>query len=956
VILGYGGIGLLLASLAYVALNHQWRAVDDKVYVIGWNNSPPFQERATDGSPAGLVIDLIENAARRRGIRLKWAWHPEGPDAALRNRDVDLWPLMTITPERQRVNHISKPYLEHDYDLLVRANRGYSKSQDLSAASITYIWMPLHQRFLKRLLPHARLVPVASGEEGIEDVCAGRSDAAFLDEFTASTTLLGGAACTNQRLRVISVPTLRTELGVGSTLQASVAADEIRRGIDDSVMNGDLVSILRSGGYLSLHNMRYFTALLNTQRREKWLKIIVVVFACLLALTIFAADRIRRQRDRIRVTEGVLRQSEQRFRELLENTKLVAIMTDPNGTISFWNDHAAAITGWSSEEAIGRPAKQFLDFEFPPPEISESAGPLSVRQTSPLCEGALLQKNGDHRWIQWSSTLLRDSAGAVAGMAALGEDVTELRRLRAEAARLESEEQFRAIADTTPLMIWTAGGDVSCTFVNKAWLSFTGRNLQDELGKGWTASIHPDDSEYVNSIIQSASEAHRSLELEYRKRRFDGEYRWVLGSGVPRFGSDGRFLGYIGTCTDITDLKLSRDEDMARQKLETVGGLASGIAHDFNNILGGVLAQAELALAEAPTGVFPDNALRDICDIALRGAAIVKQLMIYAGQENAAPEPVDMSWLVDDMDALLKVVVSKHVLLKTQLSRNIPAVQANLAELRQVVMNLVTNASEAIGQRDGMIFIRTDRTSAAGGPPLKHHGDCVLLEVSDTGGGISRDVRPRLFDPFFTTKTVGQGLGLAVVQRIVRSLGGTIEIESDPGRGSTFRILLPCLNKAALRPDPAKSRGNLEETHPAPTILIVEDEEQLRFVTAKMLRRNGFGVVEAADGTEALATISAHKERIDVVLLDVTLPGAPSRDVLAEVRRVRPDTKVIVTTAYGTNKVAETFPGMHIDSFLRKPYRAADLINVALSLCPAAHTSDAQSDLCAQSNSRVSTS
>jgi PAS domain S-box-containing protein len=863
---------------------------------------------------------------------------------------------MTITPERQAVNYISKPYLQHDYNLLVRAHSGYSRIQDLSKASITYIWMPIHERLLNRVLPHARLVAVASGEEAIDNVCAGRIDAAFLNEFTAGTTLLSGAACANQPLRVISIPTLRTQLGVGSSLQASAAADEIRRGLEESVTEGDLVTILRSGGYMSLHNMLYLTALLNTQQREKSLRIIVVVFACLLVLSIFAADRIRRQRDRIRVTEGVLRQSEQRFRELLENTKLVAIMTDANGTISFWNEYAAAITGWSREEVIGLPAKQFVDLEFIRHEIPKSGGRAQARQTSSLCEGVLLQKSGEHRWIQWSSTLLRDSAGGVAGMATLGEDVTELRRLRIEAARLESEEQFRAIADTTPLMIWTAGGNVSCTFVNKAWLNFTGRSLQEELGNGWAASIHPDDSEYVHSAIQPAFEAQRSVELEYRKRRFDGEYRWVLASGVPRFGSDGGFLGYIGTCTDITDLKLSRDEDMTRQKLETVGRLASGIAHDFNNILGGVLAQAELGLAETRTGVFPDKALNGICDIAVRGAAIVKQLMIYAGQENAMPEPVDLSWLVDDTDALLKVVVSKHVLLKTQLSRNLRAVQANLAELRQVVMNLVKNASEAIGEREGMILIRTDQTSADTDLAPGHRGNCVLLEVSDTGCGISRDVRSSLFDPFFTTKAGGHGLGLAVVQRIVSSLGGAIEIESDPGRGSTFRVLLPCSNRTAPRPDPAKLQVKLEGTHQALTILVVEDEEQLRFVTTKMLRRNGFGVMEAADGTEALAAISAHKETIDVVLLDVTLPGAPSRDVLAEVRRVRPDSKVIVTTAYGTSKVAETFPGMHIDAFLRKPYRAAELVNLVLSLYPAADTESRAEPLSAQSTSHASTS
>jgi PAS domain S-box-containing protein len=724
-------------------------------------------------------------------------------------------------------------------------------------------------------------------------------------------------------------------LGVGSTLEASAIADEIRLGIDASVLDGDLQRILKNDGYLSLRNVRYFSALLESQRREKWLRITVLVFGFLLALTIAATDRIRRQRNHIKTTEGALRVSERRFRELLENVKLVSVMTDLKGKIVFWNDYAAALTGWTQSEVVGRPAREFVDYGTARKGTDEASGAVPSVWTPPYREGRLRQKNGEYRWMQWSSTPLRDLAGGVAGLASLGEDVTELRRLRAEAARLESEEQFRNIADATPFMIWTAGPDMNCTFVNKAWLKFSGRELEEELGDGWAANIHLEDVEHACAMLKAAFEVRSTVELEYRKRRADGEYRWVLGTGVPRFGRDGQLLGYVGTCTDIAELKRRRDEDVARQKLETVGRLASGIAHDFNNILGGILAQADLGLAELSDGVSPSDVLNSICSASVRGAAIVQQLMIYAGQENAVCEPVDISWLVDDMRDLLNVVVSKHVTLQTELAPNLPAVQASPAELRQVLMNLVTNASEAIGEREGMIIIRTSRTKERG-IPAGAGGDWLQLEVSDTGCGIRREEQPSVFDPFVTTKLAGHGLGLVVVQRIVQSLGGVIQLESEPGRGSTFRIVMPCLDKASPELDAVQAQHTSEGWRSSAAVLVVEDEENLRLAIARMLRGKGFCVVEAADGDEALAAMRAHRDAIRTVLLDMTLPGATSREVLAEARLSGENVKVIVTSAYGINKVMETFAGLEFDSFLRKPYRTEELVTMLLIMAPAA--------------------
>jgi PAS domain S-box-containing protein len=971
---------------------------------------------------------------------------------------VDLWPLITITPERRGVIHISKPYLQHEFTLLVLASSGYSQVQDLASATISYPGRPFSQLALRRVLPHARMVAVASQKDAVESVCARGADAVFLDEFTADAVLHSGLSCLSQALRVIPMPMLQSTLGVGSTLEASAVADEIRRGIDASVRQGDLAKILTSWGYLSRRNMQYFSQVLDSQRREQWLMTIAAVFGVLLALTAFGGDRIRRQRNRIKAAEGALRRSEEqlrlltnnlsdmvlaydmdrrlvfgnpaverltgysvadlqngesirwvhpndrsrmlesweklfhgndcrdkeyrliskdgqtkwitasggpiyndggrqvgvqaiarditerklaaealrvserRFRELLERVQLVAVMTDRNGTITFCNDYTLAITGWTREEVIGQPATTFLDPEFLPHSAEDAAMGTPIRRTPQLFEAKILAKNGSRRSIQWSSTVLRDSDGRAAVFASLGEDVTELQALRAEAARREGEERFRNIADTAPLMIWVMSADKRCTFVNKGWLSFTGRTLEQELGDGWAAGIHPDDMESCCSTYGAAFDARRDFHVEHRFRRADGEYRWLLCSGVPRFGPDGEFTGYVGNCSDITDLKRSRDEDVARQKLESVGTLAGGIAHDFNNLLGAVLAQADVALTELATGASPAEQLNHIRAVAMRGAGIVRQLMIYAGQENAVSEPVDISWLIGDMMELLKVVVSKHAVLKTELVSGMPAVMANPAQLRQVVMNLVTNASEAIGERDGVIAIRTAPMTASQEPLRASANGYVQLEVSDTGCGISPEAQTKIFDPFFTTKLTGHGLGLAVVERIVRGLGGVSQFESEPGRGTTFRILLPSVHETAASPRPASVAPVHGELSRASVVLVVEDEEPLRLAVTKMLRRNGLSIVEAADGTTALNEIREHGDEIGLVLLDITLPGAPSREVFAEARRRRPDMKVILTSAYGQKTVDESFGGMEIDAFIRKPYQLGELVGLVRNL------------------------
>ena len=278
-------------------------------------------------------------------------------------------------------------------------------------------------------------------------------------------------------------------------------------------------------------------------------------------------------------------------------------------------------------------------------------------------------------------------------------DITERKRL--EAALRESEERFRIMADSAPVMLWMAGPDHLCTFFNKRWLAFTGRTMQDALGGGCAESVHPDDLGRCVAERSKAAGEHREFRLEYRLRRADGEFRWVLENGAPRYAPGDGFSGFIGSCTDITDLKRLQEEALSRQKLESIGVLAGGIAHDFNNLLGSILADAELALVDLPPESPCGEQVERIRAVAIRASEIVRELMIYAGQDKANPQAVDLSLLVEEMLHLLKTSISKHATLKTDLARLHTTMRADAAELRQLVMNLILNASEAIEGRDG---------------------------------------------------------------------------------------------------------------------------------------------------------------------------------------------------------------------------------------------------------------
>jgi len=505
-----------------------------------------------------------------------------------------------------------------------------------------------------------------------------------------------------------------------------------------------------------------------------------------------------------------------------------------------------------------------------------------------------------------------------------------------EAELRESFLLYKEIFDNTAVCLFlievSPDGRFKLAGINQAEERVLGLSNEEVSGRFIDEILGQELADHVTLNYRRCLEAGLAIHFDDRLDLPGGKH-WHTNL-IPLRNADGVINRIIGTCVDITDLKRTQEEALAKQNLESLGVLAGGIAHDFNNLLGGIFAQAELVEPDLAASSSAHETIEKIKDSALRGSEIVRQLMIYAGKDQPnCIEGLDVSRLVEEMLELLKISISKHAVLKTDLAYDVPLAWGNASQLRQVVMNLVINASEAIGDKDGVITVTTSHEkiseNTASGGAHGPHGNYVRLEVSDTGSGITESTRARIFDPFFSTKFAGRCMGLAVVKGIVRDHGAAIHVASTPGMGTTFRVLLPCAERKPLENRFAIPSADLPQPGaPTATILVVEDEEALRTAVSKVLRRTGCSVMEAVDGCSAMELLRAHKDELDAILLDVTLPGISSREVFEEARKMRHDLRVVVTSAYSKESVGTSFDGLAVHQFIRKPYRLGDVVRL----------------------------
>jgi PAS domain S-box-containing protein len=652
-------------------------------------------------------------------------------------------------------------------------------------------------------------------------------------------------------------------------------------------------------------------------------------------------ERLSEANVKLAETAEALRESEQQLASIYNAVRDVIfhLAVEPEGRFRFVSVNAAflRVTGLSREMVVGKAVNEVI------PEPSLAMVMRRYREAIEQKTTALWEETSDYPSGRLTGEVtvvpVLDNNGTCTHLVGSVHDITE--RKRAEAALRENEARLKNAERLAHVGNWRFDFKSKDLSWSEEMFRIFGRD-QDHPPSFESAlrAVVPEDRRRVELALRDHLALKDALSIEFQIARPNGDVRALTCDVEAVVDEQEQPVYVVGTCHDLTELRRAQKEDIARQKLESLGTLASGIAHDFNNLLGSVVAQSELASMELDAGKPPKKELRAIEEVALRGSEIVRELMVYAGKETGAVRAVDISRTVNDMIELLKVSVSKHARLETYLGSDLPAVHADAAQIQQIVLNLVTNASQAIEDRDGMIRLTTSFVKAGqnSSGTRSHHfpdGDCVRLEVSDTGRGMSPEMQAKVFDPFFTTKPAGHGLGLAIVDGIVRSLGGEIHLASEPGKGTRFEILLPCEGREASsegRTSPAERAARFSELG---TVLVIEDEDLLRQAAAKVLRNSGFEVLEAADGSAAIDVIRGSGSKIDLLLLDMTFPGPSCRAVVAEYARVRPDAKVILTSAYSEEMAKRTISAPQIRGFVRKPFHLADVVKmVRNTLCP----------------------
>jgi PAS domain S-box-containing protein len=499
----------------------------------------------------------------------------------------------------------------------------------------------------------------------------------------------------------------------------------------------------------------------------------------------------------------------------------------------------------------------------------------------------------------------------------------------------EALQKFRLGIERADEAIFITDTDGTIRYVNPAFERIYGYTRAETVGQTPRLLKSGQQSQAVYEHLWKALLTKQAVTGELINKTKDGRWVAVEGSANPILNDAGAIVGFLAIQHDITARKREAEEKLAferhlqeTQKLESLGVLAGGIAHDFNNLLVSILGNVGLVLLDLEPASPVREPVEQVKIAAQRAADLTKQMLAYSGKGRFVMQAVNLNAVLQEMSQLLKVSISKNAALRLNLSDNLPAVEADATQIRQIVMNLLTNASDAIGNRPGVITLSTgvvnaDRVYLAQtfmAPDLPA-GRYVYLEVADDGCGMDAETRARIFDPFFTTKFAGRGLGLAAVLGILRGHGGSIRVYSEPGHGSVFRILLPCKEApktADAAPSATFKNGN-------GTVLLIDDEEVVRTVTKRMLERFGYTPLVAEDGASGLQLLRAHCDEVACILLDMTMPRMSGEETYLEIQKVKPNAKVLLMSGYTETEATRRFKNNGPADFMQKPYTPEEL-------------------------------
>ena len=677
-------------------------------------------------------------------------------------------------------------------------------------------------------------------------------------------------------------------------------------------------------------------SILDRYRTESILALELIGILSFLALTLIAAILQRRR------VEAALRESEERHRRYIEASPVAVLTTDEQGRLLDVNPAACALLGYTRQELIVRAIPDTLPDDWQERGTQHFA---AVRESGAArAEFPLMKKDGSLVWVIIDAIRLEKNR-----FVAFCPDLTE--RIRSQEKIRDSEARYRLLAENVTDVVWRL--DLRTrrfTYVSPSILRLRGYTPEEVMAESPAASMTAESNTRVREMVvakvrdlMTGGSDRTAPLMQIEQPCKGGGTVWIEVATVYLLNEQGHPVEIIGVSRDISERKRMEEEHLRleqqilqAQKMESLGVLAGGIAHDFNNILMAVLGFAEMALTDLPENHPARESVQEIEKAGQRAADLARQMLAYSGRGRFVIEPINLSVLIREMGQLLAASVSKRVLLRYDLADELPILEGDPGQIRQVILNLVINASEAISG-DGVVVISTGAMTCdqryleschyayrpGPGEPLVS-GLYVYIEVTDTGSGMDEETLSRIFDPFFSTKFTGRGLGLPVVLGIARGHRGAIRIQSAPGQGAAFRVLLPASATVVEQPAaetpsvPVRWRGQ-------GLVLLADDEPAVRSVGQAMLERLGFTVITANNGREAVERFRERAGEIVCVLLDLTMPQLGGEAAFREIRAIRPDAQVILASGYSEQETSARFADIGIAGFLEKPFRFAAL-------------------------------
>ncbi|KAB0672067.1 PAS domain S-box protein [Oryzomonas sagensis] len=614
----------------------------------------------------------------------------------------------------------------------------------------------------------------------------------------------------------------------------------------------------------------------------------------------------------------------EQFYLFFENSSDLLCIADISGYFKVLSPSWEKTLGYNNEELLRRPYVDFIHPEDKDKTLNVVQNNLKLGIPVSHFENRFCCKDGTYKCFSWAANSFPENNVVYA----IARDITDRKQIEHE------REQYYIFFKTSRDMMCFTDPNGAFINVNPVCTEILGFSEAELVSKPFIDFIHPDDKQKTLDEMARQQTIGSSLAFENRYICKDGSFRWLSWGAV--YNRDEKRTYAIAR--DITEIKkLEEEKNLLEQqlqhvqKLESLGVLAGGIAHDFNNILTSIVGNADLALMKInPESPIIQN-LHNIEQAASRAADLAKQMLAYSGKGKFIVKKLDLGLLLEEMLHMLEVSISKKVVLRLNTSPNLPSIEADPSQMNQVIMNLVINASEAIGDKSGVISITTgcmdcDENYLKGTWLAENitNGLYVYLEIADTGCGMDKETVAKIFDPFFTTKFTGRGLGMSAVMGIVRGHKGAIKVYSEPSKGTTFKILLPTSGKPAeifnveSFEDDWKGKGK---------VLLVDDEETVRGIGNEMLKELGFVAITAIDGLEAIEVFKQNPD-IALVILDLTMPHIDGEQCFRELKRLNPDVKVIMSSGYNEQDVTQKFVGKGLTGFIQKPYKLSALKEV----------------------------